>query len=207
MRPEPPSDYSGRSSRITALRRARPGWVAVELGGEPWRTVPDAVVVRCGLRTGLELERPLAREVGRELRRAQALGDATRALRARPLSEQRLRERLRARGVAREAERSALATLSDAGFVDDARLAEGRAAALAERGWGDAAIAARLAGEGIPAELAGAAVSSLAPERDRAARVATSTSDPRKAWALLARRGFDAETIDAVLGPLDEGAP
>jgi SOS response regulatory protein OraA/RecX len=31
-------------------------------------------------------------------------------------------------------------------------------------------------------------------------------SDPRKAWALLARRGFDEEAIEAVVGALDEQA-
>jgi SOS response regulatory protein OraA/RecX len=144
--------------------------------------------------------------LGRELRRAGALSAAAKALRVRPLSERRLRERLRSRGVGPDAERSALESLSDAGLIDDARLAEGRAAALAERGWGDAAIAARLTGEGIPSEHVEAALVTLVPEADRAARVARSAADPRKAWALLARRGFDADTIEAVVGVLDERA-
>jgi SOS response regulatory protein OraA/RecX len=177
--------------------------VAVELDGRPWRTIPEDAVVRSGLRAGIALDRPLARELARELRQAKALGAATRALRARPLSEQRLRERLRAKGIPDEAERAAVATLSAAGYVDDARLARGRALALAERGWGDAAIAARLSGEGLPAGEIDGAVAELEPETARAARLLFG-KDPRKGWGLLQRRGFDLETIEAVLGPLDE---
>jgi SOS response regulatory protein OraA/RecX len=166
--------------------------------------VPDDVVVRCGLRAGLALDRPRARELGRELRRARALGTAARALRARPLSERRLREHLRSRGAPAAAEEAALVTLADAGLVDDTRLAEGRAVSLAERGWGDAAIAARLEGEGIPVDAVQAAVTALEPERERAARVATTITDPCKAWALLARRGFDQDSIEGAVGALDE---
>jgi SOS response regulatory protein OraA/RecX len=195
MRSQPP--------RITALRRSGPGRVAVELDGQPWRTVADAVVVRCGLRADVVLDRPLARTLARELRNERALGTAVRSLRARPLSERRLRERLQSRGVRADAEETALTTLSEAGFVDDERLARGRAAALAARGWGDAAIAARLVGEGLSESDVQAAVAALVPEPARALRL-TKGGDRRKAWTLLRRRGFASETIEALLGDLDE---
>jgi SOS response regulatory protein OraA/RecX len=94
--------------------------------------------------------------------------------------------------------------LSEARIVDDARLANGRAETLAERGWGNAAIAARLEAEGIPTAEAGSAIAKLEPEVPRAARVAAGVSDPRKAWGLLTRRGFDEETIEGVVETLDE---
>jgi SOS response regulatory protein OraA/RecX len=168
--------------------------------GEPWRTVPDDVVVRCRLKAGIELERPLLRLLRRELRQAEALALAGRTLRRRDLSRRRLAERLERAGVAPAAERSALAVLTEARIVDDARLAGSRAAALSERGWGNAAIAARLEAEGIPEAEAGAAIGKLEPEEARAARATAHVSDPRKAWAMLARRGFDEETIEAVAG-------
>jgi SOS response regulatory protein OraA/RecX len=171
--------------------------------GEPWRTVPDEVVVRCGLWAGVELERPLLRRLRKELRHAEALALAGRTLRRRDLSLRRLSERLERAGVAPAAERSALAALTEARIMDDRRLAGRRAGALAERGWGDAAIAARLQAEGIPDPEAGAAIRDLEPETGRAARTAGGLTDPRKAGAMLMRRGFDEETIQAVLGSLD----
>src|SRR5918996_5821062 len=137
---------------LTALRRARAGRVALELDGQPWRTVPDDVVVRCGLHAGLTLDRPRLRLLRTELKRAEALATAGRALAQAPLSRRRLGERLRRRGVTPEAERAAVGTLAAAGLVDDARLAHGRAQTLADRGWGDLAIAARLEREGFGAE-------------------------------------------------------
>jgi SOS response regulatory protein OraA/RecX len=172
--------------------------------GEQWRAVPDEVVVRCRLSAGVELDRPLLRLLRRELRRAEALALAGRTLRRRDLSRRRLSERLERAGVAPAAERSALLALTEARIVDDARLAAGRAVALAERGWGNAAIAARLEAEGIPEAEASSAIDKLEPETTRAARAAAALSDPRKAWALLTRRGFDEETIEAVVETLDE---
>jgi regulatory protein len=152
---------------------------------------------------GLPLDRLLARSLARELRRERALGAAVRSLRARPLSERRLRERLQSRGIRADAEEAAVATLSEAGFVDDARLARGRALALAERGWGDAAIEARLEGEGLTQPEIDAAIAELDPEPERTAHAIHGLA-PRKAWDLLQRRGFDPETIESVLGGLDE---
>jgi SOS response regulatory protein OraA/RecX len=102
-----------------------------------------------------------------------------------------------------DAEEAALATLSGAGFVDDARLARGRAFALAEKGWGDAAIETRLVGEGLAEPLVGKAIAELEPEAQRAAKIAGGLP-ARKAWPLLQRRGFELETIETVLGALDE---
>jgi SOS response regulatory protein OraA/RecX len=167
--------------------------------------VPDDVVVRCGLRADLELDRPLLRRLRRELHHAEALAVAGRTLRRRDVSTRRLAERLETAGVAPEAERSALQALAEARILDDARLAEARASTLAERGWGDAAIATRLEAEGIDETDARAALAALPAETSRAEAISKGLSRP-KAWALLARRGFDEETIGAVVGWLDEEA-
>ena len=42
----------------------------LEVDGRPWRTVPDRVVVRCGLAADVELTRPLLRHLRAELRDA-----------------------------------------------------------------------------------------------------------------------------------------
>jgi SOS response regulatory protein OraA/RecX len=193
----------GPTPTLTAVRRSRPGRVALEVDGRPWRVVPDDVVVRCGLRPGLGLERPLLRDLRRELRRAEALDVAVRTVSRRDVSSPRLRERLGARGIASGEAQAAVETLSSAGVVDDARLARSRARALAERGWGDAAVAARLEHEGLPSEAVTFALAELPAESERASDVTRRMADPRKAWRFLARRGFAPETIEDVLGPLD----
>jgi SOS response regulatory protein OraA/RecX len=167
--------------------------------------VPDDVVVRCGLRADLELDRPLLRRLRRELRQAEALAVAGRSLRRRDLSTRRLAERLDCAGVAPAAERSALQALTDARILDDSRLAEARASTLAERGWGDAAIAARLEAEGIAEDEARAALAGLPAEALRVEKITRGLSRAQ-AWTVLARRGFDEETISAVVGWLDEEA-
>ncbi len=189
--------------RLTAVRRARSGRVELEVDGSRWRVVPDEVVLRCGLAPGVELDRPLLRALRRELLRAEALGLAVRTVARRDVSSGRLRERLLARGVRRQAADGALATLTNAGVVDDTRAAESRARSLADRGWGNAAVAARLAGEGFRSADVQAAVETLRPERERAEAVAARVADPRRAWTLLARRGFGEETVEDVVGLLD----
>jgi SOS response regulatory protein OraA/RecX len=160
--------------------------------------------VRAGLGVGRPLERETARALARELRRARALGDAVRALRHRDLSRGRLEQRLASRGARRDAREEALATLERAGLVDDGRVAHGRAASLAERGWGDAGIRAALEAEGLDGALVSEALAALEPERERARRLLGGAPEPR-ALRRLAARGFDAATLED-LAPFAEGA-
>ncbi|HEY3105693.1 MAG TPA: RecX family transcriptional regulator [Gaiellaceae bacterium] len=165
--------------------------------------MPDQVVLRCGLAAGTTLDRPLLRELRRELRAAEALATASRALAHRDMSRRRLAARLQRAGVAPAPRLGAISALTAAGALDDERLARHRAAVLAERGWGNAAIAVRLESEGVDQAEARAAIDALPPERERAAE-AVSGLDTKQAWTQLARRGFDPDTIEAVLGPLDD---
>jgi regulatory protein len=189
---------------LTALRRSSSGRVALEVDGRPWRTVPDDVVVRCGLHAGLALDRARLRSLRTELQRAEALATAGRALAQAPLSRRRLGARLRRRGVAPSAERTAVATLTSAGLLDDARLALERAQGLAERGWGDLAVASRLEREGFEEKEVREALSALPSEASRAAELARKLGKVRaKTWGALARRGFAPEAIEDALGALD----
>jgi regulatory protein len=188
---------------LTAIRRARPGRVELEVDGRRWRVVPDEVVLRCGLAPGIVLERPLLRLLRHELRRAEALGLAVRAVSRHDLSAKHLRARLAARGVGSGVADAAVATLATAGVVDDSRTARSRAHALAGRGWGDAAVAARLAGEGFGAEDVREALAGLRPEQERAAELAATVGGERAAWKLLSRRGFSTEAVEDAVGVLD----
>jgi SOS response regulatory protein OraA/RecX len=203
----PANDVPPRTPKLTALRRAKPGFVLLELDGAPWRTVPDAVVVSCGLAAGVELDRSLLRRLRTALREAEALATAGRVVRRRDVSRRGLEERLARAGVAAGPRERAVGAFVDAGAVDDRRLAERRAEALAERGWGDDAIRLQLEQAGIGMKDVEDAVANLPPEADRAARLAAGAKDPRKAWALLARRGFDPDTAADAVALLDEGYP
>lgn len=188
---------------ITALREQQSSKVQVELDGAPWRLVPADAVVRAGLFVGRALDRDAARALGRELRRSQALTDAVRVLRHRDVSRRRLDERLERRGARKRARQDALEALDRAGLVDDARVASGRAGALAERGYGDAAIRFALEGEGLDAALVEEALAGLDPERERAERLLAGGRDP-KTVRRLAAKGFDAETLGDIVGFADE---
>lgn len=170
----------------------------------PWRVVPDEVVVRARLALGLVLDRPVLREIGRELRRAEAFRQAGAVLARRDLSEAALRSRLERRGIAPASVGEAAEALRRAGALDDVRFARSRARSLCERGWGDEAILARLEAEGAPRAAAQDAVSQLAPEHGRAQPLVAGLA-PQKAARLLARRGFASDTVESIV-PLDVDA-
>ena len=183
---------------MTALRERR-GRVVVELDGAPWRVMPVDVVVRSGLSVGCSLDRPRLRVLRRELRRAEALELAGRALRAHDLSERALAERLEGR-VAPAARDDALQTLARAGAVDDRRVAQSRAACLADRSYGDAAIRHDLRCKGLEHEEIEAAVANLEPESLRASAIVARRGRGAATARYLATKGFSEETVESGLG-------
>ena len=187
---------------VTGLREVGRDRVAVELDGSRWRTLPIDVVVRVRLAEGEELDRGRARELGRELRRARGLDLALRAVARRDQSSAALRQRLERRGVVASVLDEAVGRLERVGLLDDERYAARRAESLAERGHGDEAIRWRLAGEGVPEELAAAAVAALEPELVRARRLVAARGHGPKTARELARRGFGEAAVEEALGPL-----
>ncbi len=185
--------------RVTALRPAQPGRVLVELDGERWRTIPLDVAARSGLSVGLELDRERLRAFRRELRRGDAVAAGTRALADRDRSEQGLRGILERKGIGEREREEAIAVLRRHGALDDERFAEARARALAERGFGDTAIAFKLEQDGIEPERSAAALAALEPERERALRLAARRGASARTARWLAARGFAPESVEAVL--------
>ncbi len=125
-------------------------------------------------------------------RREEAVDAAARLLRHGDRSRVELEQRLAQRGIDAEAVREALETLERVGVLDDERTASLRAAALAERGYGDRWIRAELERRGLPVEDA---IAALEPERERAERF-VERRGIGSTW--LARRGFDPDVVEAV---------
>jgi SOS response regulatory protein OraA/RecX len=182
---------------VTALHGRPRGRLAVELDGRPWRVLPAGPVLRAGLAAGVELDRERALRLRRELRRSEGLALAARALRTRDLSARRLAERLERGAVAPPERAAVLETVVAAGLVDDERFAERRAAALAERGYGDAAIDADLERQGIAANLRREAIEELPGEAERAAAVVARRGTGPRTARFLAARGFGEDAIEA----------
>jgi len=130
-----------------------------------------------------------------------------RVLARRDHSEQAVRDALERKGIREPEREEAVATLRRHGAIDDERFAHVRAAALAERGLGDAAIAFRLERDGIEPESLEPALAALEPERDRAVRLAARRGPTAKTARWLAARGFAPESIEAVMDRVadDEG--
>ena len=165
--------------------------------------MPDVVVVRARLALGLDLDRPLLREIRRELRRAEAFERAGRTLARRDVSEADLRARLERGGVAPATRRRDRVTRSaaqgrsttSASPEDELRRSRSGAGAILQS-------LARLEAEGAPSEAA----------REASPSFRRSPSGPRSSWqarhrvkaaSLLARRGFDHETAE--IGPARSG--
>jgi SOS response regulatory protein OraA/RecX len=189
---------------VTALRERPRDRVEVHLDGAPWRLVPADAVVRVGLVVGRAIDRETARSLGRELRRSEAVGAALRVLRYRDQSRRRLEQRLTRRGIRAAARDDALEALESAGFVDDSRVAAARAQALADRGYGDAAIRFALEAEGLVGEHVEAALASLEPEAERARALLAARGETVKSVRWLASKGFAASTLEDVAGFADD---
>jgi SOS response regulatory protein OraA/RecX len=185
--------------RVTALRPAQPGRVRVELDGERWRTIPLDVAARSGLSVGLELDRERLRTLRRELRSGDAVAAGTRALARHDRSEHGLRGILERKGVGEREREEAIAALRRHGALDDKRFAEARATALAERGFGNTAIAFKLEQDGIEPEASAAALDALEPERERAVCLAARRGASARTARWLAARGFAPESVEAAL--------
>jgi SOS response regulatory protein OraA/RecX len=189
---------------VTALRERKRARVAVELDGRRWRVLPADAVVRAGLAVGRPLDRTTARQLAREIRRGQALSQATRTLAATGRSRGELERRLARAGHSEAARDEALESLGRVGLVDDARLAEDRAAVLARRGYGDAGIRADLRRRLVDAEAAADAVAALEPELARVERLVAGREITPKLLRRLAARGFSRDTLAEIAATFAE---
>jgi regulatory protein len=190
---------------VTALKERR-GSVAIELDGAPWRTVPVAVAAESRLTLGCELDRERARSIGRALRRHRARDAAVRAVARRDHSRASLDARLERAGVRLRERGDAIDAATRAGLVDDARFAEARAKALADRGAGDLLVLGDLERNGVDDATAYAALATLEPEAVRASGIVASRGATARTLRYLATRGFSEDSLEGLVADLESRA-
>ena len=128
---------------------------------------------------------------------------AARLLARAPRTEADLEARLVRLGYRHETAAAAVARCRELGWVGDTAFAHERARALRARGAGRLRIEADLTARGLPEALVAEAVEASRegqPEVAWARRALRGLRDRRRAWRLLASRGFPEEVAVEVLG-------
>ncbi len=195
---------------ITTLKTVRGGF-SIWVGSTRVLTASTAVVARAGLRVGAEWTADLAQSVARETRLETIRAAALRLLKASERSKAALHDRLAHKGFAVADITAALDDLERAGIIDDARAAATAAHAATRKPISSAAVEAKLAAKGFDAPTRRAAVGEsgatsdaaaaravLQPELKRLAKLDKAAA-ARRAFGLLARRGFDEQTAEDVV--------
>lgn len=195
---------------IVGLRRPRVGDPTVEVlleAGERF-AIHDRRLSEQGLTVGARLDDAEVAALARAGAADTAERRALRLIARRPRSRAELARRMQAWGLAPASANAVLDRLAAMGMVDDEVLAAAVVSARRERAYGRLRIAADLDRLSVdPDTSAEAAATSTAGEVERARRALGGHGDVigrdpaalRRAAALLARRGFDSETIAAVL--------
>jgi regulatory protein len=124
-----------------------------------------------------------------------AFGALVDAMSRRDLTSTELEQRLLRAGFDAAACSDALARASEAGYLDDARVATERARRLAERGSSDAAIRVELGRRGVSEENVELALSGVEPESERADRLAARLGGGARAARALGRKGYPEDLV------------
>lgn len=200
----------GSADRVAGLRRPRRGDPTVEIllaSGERLR-VHDRRLAEHGLAAGDELD-PAACAALREAATADAAERRALGLIAvRPRSRAELARRMAEWGLSEATAKAVLERLSAIGAIDDGVLAAAVVSGRRAHAYGRLRVAADL--ERLRVDPAARAIAETTSgdevERARRALSARGAPDPRdpaglrRAVGYLGRRGFDADTVAAVLG-------
>jgi len=201
---------AGAAETVAGLRRPRPGDPTVEVllaSGERVR-VHDRRLAEHGLAVGDRLD-PAACAALRDAGRADAAERrALRLIAVRPRSRAELARRMGEWGLSEAAASVVLERLAAIGAVDDGVLAAAVVSSRRAQAYGRLRVDADLERLRVDPDARAAAETDAGDQAERArrafaARGAPDPRDPaglRRAAAFLHRRGFDADTVAAVLG-------
>lgn len=202
---------------VTALEQGRKrGRVAVFVDGEPVLDLSRAFVEHVGLVVGRSLSPEMQDEYRRQAAQQEARVSAVRMLGRRALTQSELRRRLLRQRLPEDAVAATVQWLAELGYLDDEQYAERRWESLRQRRMGTQGIVHTLLHEGVPGEVADeirsrqddaaqdeALASELAEKRNADLQRVAWPQRRQRLYMFLARRGFDAETINAAVGRLE----
>src|SRR5690348_11188929 len=200
----------GSAETVSGLRRPRPGDPAIEVllaSGERIR-IHDRRLAEHGLAVGDELD-PAACAALRAAGRADAAEQRALGLIAvRPRSRAELARRMGEWGLSEAGAAAVLDRLSAMGAVDDGVLAAAVVSSRRAHAYGRLRVEADLERLRVSEEARAVAQTTAGDEAERARQALRSRGAPdpgnpaelRRAAGFLHRRGFDADTVAAVLG-------
>jgi regulatory protein len=206
----------GRITGIVASARA-PGRFDLLIEGQSVARLGIEGIERLGLRTGLDIDQRQAAAIGEEAAVSRAYDRAMMMLAARGRASGELRRLLVQKGEAAAAVDLAVRRLADAGFVDDAQFAKSYARAKGATGVSRRRIEQELGRKGVDRSILVDAIDEVFAEEqideataiERAAEKKLRTlgrvddeTRRRRLYGYLARRGFDADQVSAIVGRL-----
>ncbi len=212
--PTPPEPQKP-AARITALAPSRrdPDRVTIKVSGKPVANLSANLVAEMKLAVDQPWSEALAAQVAAAVEYDQAMREAMRRLGRRPLSTQQLRQYLTQRGHGERAVQRAVGRLMELGLLDDA--AFGRELirqTIARKAAGPRLLRTKLIQQGLDRSMVEDLLAETTPteapleqaiELARKKLRSLARLDPavrtRRLWGLLARRGYDPDTIQAVL--------
>jgi len=200
----------GSAETVAGLRRSRPGGPTVEvlLGSGERVRIHDRRLVEHRLAVGDELD-PAACDALRDAGRADAAERrALRLIAIRPRSRAELARRMGEWGLSEPTVGAVLERLSAIGAVDDGLLAAAVVSSRRAHAYGRLRVAADLERLRVSEAARAVAHTTAGDEAERARQALRSHGAPdpgspaelRRAAGFLHRRGFDADTVAAVLG-------
>jgi regulatory protein len=214
----PPSEPEKPAARITALALSRrdPDRVTIKVSGKLVANLSANLVAELRLAVDQPWSGALAEQVAAAVEYDRAMREAMRRLGRRPLSTQQLRQHLTQRGHGEQAVQRAVGRLTELGLLDDAafgreliRQITARKAAgprllqtkLLQQGLDRSTVEDLLAetAAGAPEEAPLAQAAELARKKLHSLARLDPAARTRRLWGLLARRGYDPDTIQTVL--------
>lgn len=207
-----------RDLSVTALAPStrKPGYVAVKVGRRIVATVTAAQARDLGLAVGQAWNALLQQRVAQAAAQADIQRHAMTLLNRRAMSVRELSRKLTSRGLGASAVEGVVAHLVEIGALNDEAFARALIeetvarkpagprllrAKLRQRGVNAALIERLLTELSAPTEILPQALA-LARKRQASLAHLDRTTQKRRLWALLARRGFDPDTIEQALDQL-----